>query len=107
MVDALLAEINASDFRPGQSVSLAPVSNAVEVTRDLVTVNLGTSARALGSEALFALRMAITNTLTHIMEGLPTDCTVCQLKDICDEVEGMKELHFGVGDKGTNAKDHH
>ena len=35
---------------------------------------------------------AITNTLTHIMEGLPTDCTVCQLKDICDEVEGMKEL---------------
>ena len=46
----------------------------------------------------------ITNTLNHIMEGLPTDCTVCQLKDICDEVEGMKELHFGVGDKGTNAK---
>lgn len=47
----------------------------------------------------------ITNTLTHIMEGLPTDCSVCQLKDICDEVEGMKELHFGVGDKGVS--DHH
>lgn len=47
---------------------------------------------------------AITGTLNHIMEGLPTDCTVCQLKDICDEVEGMKELHFGVGDKGTNEK---
>lgn len=44
----------------------------------------------------------ITGTLNHILEGLPTDCTVCQLKDICDEVEGMKELHFGVGDKGTN-----
>ena len=42
----------------------------------------------------------ITNTLTHILEGLSTDCTVCALKDICDEVEGMKELHFGVGDKG-------
>lgn len=68
VVDALLAEINASDFRPGQSVSLAPVSNAVEVTRDLVTVNLGTSARALGSEALFALRMAITNTLTTLTD---------------------------------------
>lgn len=49
---------------------------------------------------------AITSTLTHIMEGLPTDCTVCQLKDICDEVEGMKELHFGVGDKGTNSSHH-
>ncbi len=44
----------------------------------------------------------ITNTLTHILEGLPTDCTVCALKDICDEVEGMKELHFGVGDKGAD-----
>ncbi len=41
----------------------------------------------------------VTGTLTHILEGLPTDCTVCALKDICDEVEGMKELHFGVGDK--------
>ena len=43
----------------------------------------------------------LTNTLTHILEGLPTDCTVCALKDICDEVEGMKELHFGVGEKGV------
>ena len=42
---------------------------------------------------------AAIGTLTHILEGLPTDCTVCALKDICDEVEGMKELHFGVGDK--------
>ena len=42
----------------------------------------------------------ITNTLTHILEGLSTDCSICALKDICDEVEGMKELHFGVGDKG-------
>ena len=44
----------------------------------------------------------VTGTLTHILEGLPTDCSVCALKDICDEVEGMKELHFGVGDKGTH-----
>ena len=48
---------------------------------------------------------AVTNTLTHILEGLSTDCSVCALKDICDEVEGMKELHFGVGDKGAD-KEH-
>ena len=42
---------------------------------------------------------AVTGPLTHILEGLPTDCSICALKDICDEVEGMKELHFGVGDK--------
>lgn len=46
----------------------------------------------------------ITGTLTHILEGLPTDCSVCALKDVCEEVEGIKELHFGVGSKGT---DHH
>ncbi len=43
----------------------------------------------------------ITNTLTTILEGLPTDCSICSLKGICDEVEGMKELHFGVGAKGA------
>ena len=42
-----------------------------------------------------------TNTLATILEGLPTDCSVCSLKGICDEVEGMKELHFGVGAGGA------
>ena len=37
----------------------------------------------------------ITMSLTKILEGMPTDCGSCQLKPICDEVEGMKELHFG------------
>ena len=46
----------------------------------------------------------VTGTLTHILEGLPTDCSVCALKDVCDEVEGMKELHFGVGAGGSAHK---
>jgi hypothetical protein len=37
----------------------------------------------------------ITMSLTKILEGMPTDCGSCSLKPICDEVEGMKELHFG------------
>jgi len=37
----------------------------------------------------------ITMTLSSILQGLPTDCGSCSLKPICDEVEGMKELHFG------------
>jgi CO dehydrogenase/acetyl-CoA synthase beta subunit len=37
----------------------------------------------------------ITMSLTKIMEGMSTDCSSCMLKPICDEVEGMKELHFG------------
>lgn len=37
----------------------------------------------------------ITMSLTRILEGMPTDCGSCNLKSICDEVEGMRELHFG------------
>jgi len=46
----------------------------------------------------------ITGTFTHILEGLPTDCSVCALKDVCDEVDGMKELHFGIGEQGSAHK---
>ena len=37
----------------------------------------------------------ITRTLTHILDGMPTDCGHCSMKPVCDEVEGMKELHLG------------
>ncbi|MFC2282222.1 MAG: hypothetical protein ACFNLN_11690, partial [Treponema socranskii subsp. buccale] len=35
-----------------------------------------------------------TAALCHIMDGLATDCNSCNLKSICKEVEGLKELHF-------------
>lgn len=44
----------------------------------------------------------ITKTLSKILEGMATDCHSCNLKDICDEVEGMKELHFGKAKKEFN-----
>ncbi len=37
---------------------------------------------------------AITKTLTHILDGMPTDCGHCSMKPVCDEVDGMKELHL-------------
>ena len=36
----------------------------------------------------------ITETLNHIMNSVTFDCNTCSLKTVCDEVEGMKELHF-------------
>lgn len=36
----------------------------------------------------------ITETLNHIMNNVNFDCDTCKLKPVCDEVEGMKELHF-------------
>lgn len=38
---------------------------------------------------------AMTSTLSTIMQGLPDlDCDHCSFKPVCDEVEGLKELHF-------------
>lgn len=37
----------------------------------------------------------ITKTLTHILDGLPADCGHCSMKAVCDEVDGMRELHLG------------
>lgn len=36
----------------------------------------------------------ITGTLDHMMQNLTMDCGVCGLKQVCDEVEGLRELHF-------------
>ena len=48
-----------------------------------------------GAKKLAKNAKDITMSLTKILEGMPTDCGSCQLKPICDEVEGMRELHFG------------
>ncbi len=37
----------------------------------------------------------ILDTLNHIMKDVTLDCNSCALKPVCDEVEGLRELHFG------------
>lgn len=37
----------------------------------------------------------ITKTIDHIFKNVIMDCGSCSLQKVCDEVEGMKELHFG------------
>lgn len=36
----------------------------------------------------------ITTALDHILRDVKMDCESCKLQSICNEVEGMKELHF-------------
>lgn len=36
----------------------------------------------------------ITITLNHALMDMNIDCNSCNLEEICDEVEGMRELHF-------------
>lgn len=41
----------------------------------------------------------ITKTLTHIFDNILADCGHCDMKSVCDEVEGMKEMHLGLAKK--------
>lgn len=50
-------------------------------------------------EALAVKNHSITETLNHIMNNVNFDCSSCNLKPICDEVEGMRELHFKAAEK--------
>lgn len=50
-------------------------------------------------ERLAEKNSAIAETLNHVMNSINFDCNTCNLKAICDEVEGMKELHFNKTDK--------
>ncbi len=36
----------------------------------------------------------ITESLNKIFNNIIMDCKMCELKEVCDEVEGLRELHF-------------
>lgn len=38
----------------------------------------------------------ITESLNQIFHNLIMDCAACKLKPVCDEVEGLRELHFAA-----------
>lgn len=51
------------------------------------------------AEKIAEKNYAIAETLNHVMNSIVFDCNTCNLKAICDEVEGMKELHFNKSEK--------
>ncbi|MBQ0071945.1 MAG: hypothetical protein KBS81_08885, partial [Spirochaetales bacterium] len=36
----------------------------------------------------------ITKAIDHIFKNVQMDCNVCSLQKVCEEVEGLRELHF-------------
>lgn len=43
----------------------------------------------------------ITATIDHMLKDVNMDCGSCGLQEICDEVEGLREMHFGMGEEHT------
>ena len=46
-------------------------------------------------EETLARARDITRAIDHAMTSSMTDCNVCGLKKVCDQVEGIRQLHFG------------
>lgn len=44
---------------------------------------------------------SVTESLNEIFNNLLMDCTACKLKPVCDEVDGLRELHFAAGRSGS------
>ena len=38
----------------------------------------------------------ITKAMDHILKNSMTDCSSCSLKKVCEDVEGIRELHFSM-----------
>lgn len=38
----------------------------------------------------------ITAAIDHILKDVTMDCNACSLQEVCDEVEGMRQLHFAA-----------
>lgn len=43
---------------------------------------------------------SITESMNEIFNNLVMDCAACRLKPVCDEVEGLRELHFSADRSG-------
>ena len=41
----------------------------------------------------------ITSTIDHMLKDVNMDCQSCGLQEICDEVEELKKIHFGIKKK--------
>ena len=44
-------------------------------------------------DGLAARTNKITGALNHILDDVDMDCKACEWKPVCDEVEGLKEMH--------------
>lgn len=50
-------------------------------------------------ECLANNSVEITRALNHILADIKMDCCACEWKPVCDEVEGMKELHSNMANQ--------
>lgn len=80
------SSVGCSYIRKYKENPLVEAVRVVFLTEELaVFKNLTAAARKTAD---------ITAAMSHVLKSLSTDCHSCNMKPICDEVEGLRELHF-------------
>ena len=90
---------NGADFRKIGSLLIEKYKEIPAVKSVKVIFITAKEADYSETERIAEKNYAIAETLNHIMNSVNFDCDTCNLKAICDEVEGMKELHFSKSDR--------
>ncbi len=94
-------------FPDGYMMRVSPESSREQIRVSKKAVKKGISFYKVGCDFIKQYKKIedVTKTMNTILEGMPEDldCASCSFKPVCDEVEGLKELHFGKAAK----KEHH
>lgn len=85
---------NGMDFRSVGSLMIDKYKENSSVKGVRIIFITDTCADYEAIEKAAQKNSEIAETLNHVMNSVTFDCDTCNLKAICDEVEGMKELHF-------------
>ena len=105
--NALYASMRATDyvryhaFPKGYMMRISAVREREPVRVSKEAVLQGINFAAVGQGLINAYRKRpevhrceqITDSLNHIFNGLTMDCSTCSSRELCDEIDGLRELH--------------
>lgn len=86
---------NGVDFQKIGSIWIAKYKQIPEVKGVTLIFITAPNADYQQIQRIAEKSHAVTETLNRVTNDMVLDCSVCNLKPICDEVEGIKNLHFG------------
>ena len=89
--------VGSAGSNAGESVGNGAEGNAGNGVGTGAGVNAGNSSLYDRLSKIASKKAEITDTIDHILKGfMINDCDSCSAKELCDEVEGLREIHQSV-----------
>ena len=89
--------VGSAGSNAGESVGNGAEGNAGNGVGTGAGVNAGNRSLYDALSKIASKKAEITDTIDHILKGfMINDCDSCSAKELCDEVEGLREIHQSV-----------